>query len=79
MTVDNFEGVAVVPWPDGRLRFYLISDDNASATQRTILRTSRNNGAVSVRRLVTARPILPISVPPPSAGDSSAMAVVVPW
>ena len=37
MTVDNFEGLAAVPANDGRVRFYLISDDNADARQRTIL------------------------------------------
>jgi hypothetical protein len=41
MTVDNFEGLAVVPaapGPDSALRFYLLSDDNApSRTQRTLL------------------------------------------
>lgn len=37
LTVDNFEGVAVVARPDGRWRFYLLSDDNFSATQRTLL------------------------------------------
>ena len=37
MTVDNFEGLAAVPQPDGAIRFYLISDDNASASQRTLL------------------------------------------
>lgn len=37
MTVDNFEGVAAVPRPDGGVRFYLLSDDNAAANQRTLL------------------------------------------
>lgn len=37
MTVDNFEGLAAVPRTDGRVRFYLLSDDNASASQRTFL------------------------------------------
>ena len=37
LTVDNFEGVAAVPRPDGGVRFYLLSDDNAQATQRTLL------------------------------------------
>jgi hypothetical protein len=36
-TVDNFEGLAAVPRADGGFRFYLLSDDNASATQRTLL------------------------------------------
>jgi hypothetical protein len=35
--VDNFEGVAAVPGPDGSIRFYLISDDNFSAGQKTLL------------------------------------------
>lgn len=37
LTIDNFEGVAGVPGPDGGIRFYLLSDDNASASQRTLL------------------------------------------
>ena len=37
LTVDNFEGVAVVRSPNGGLRLYLISDDNFSAKQRTLL------------------------------------------
>jgi hypothetical protein len=37
LTVDNFEGVAAVPDGAGRLRFYLISDDNFSSSQRTLL------------------------------------------
>lgn len=37
MTVDNFEGVASVPGAGGTRRFYLLSDDNARSTQRTLL------------------------------------------
>lgn len=37
LTVDNFEGLAAVPRPDGRVRFYLLSDDNFSGLQRTLL------------------------------------------
>ena len=37
LTVDNFEGVAWTPGPHGGYRFYLISDDNSRATQRTLL------------------------------------------
>jgi hypothetical protein len=37
MTVDNFEGVMSVPGANGRRRFYLLSDDNNSASQRTLL------------------------------------------
>jgi hypothetical protein len=37
-TVDNFEGLAAVPRPSGgAIRFYLLSDDNFSAAQRTLL------------------------------------------
>lgn len=34
---DNFEGVAVVARPDGDWRIYLLSDDNFSPTQRTLM------------------------------------------
>lgn len=37
LTVDNFEGLAAVPQADGRIRLYLISDDNFSPQQRTLL------------------------------------------
>lgn len=37
MTVDNFEGLAAVTQTDGGVRFYLISDDNGLASQRTLL------------------------------------------
>ena len=37
LTVDNFEGIAVVPRPANGIRLYLISDDNGSTTQRTYL------------------------------------------
>jgi hypothetical protein len=37
LTVDNFEGLAAVRRPGGATRFYLLSDDNASAGQRTLL------------------------------------------
>lgn len=43
LTVDNLEGLAVVPGPGGAVRFYLISDDNFGAyggkptDQRTLL------------------------------------------
>jgi hypothetical protein len=36
-TVDNFEGVAAAPRADGSIRFYVISDDNFSPLQRTLL------------------------------------------
>lgn len=35
--VDNFEGLAALPRPDGSVRFYILSDDNFSAIQRTLL------------------------------------------
>jgi hypothetical protein len=37
LEVDNFEGLAVVPRKDGGVRIYIISDDNFSPTQRTLL------------------------------------------
>ena len=37
LTVDNYEGLATVTRPNGGFRFYLISDDNASSAQRTLL------------------------------------------
>ncbi len=35
--IDNFEGIAVKELPDGRVRLYVISDDNFSPGQRTLL------------------------------------------
>jgi hypothetical protein len=37
MAVDNFEGIATQDLGDGRVRLYLISDDNFSTGQRTLL------------------------------------------
>jgi len=37
LTVDNLEGLAAVPRRDGSIRFYLLSDDNFSKLQRTLL------------------------------------------
>lgn len=37
LTVDNFEGVDFVPRPEGGYRVYILSDDNFSANQRTLL------------------------------------------
>jgi hypothetical protein len=37
MPVDNFEGVAAVRMPDGATRLYIVSDDNFSERQRTLL------------------------------------------
>lgn len=37
LSVDNFEGLGAVSEPDGAIRFYLISDDNFSRSQRTLL------------------------------------------
>ena len=36
-TVDNLEGVAALPHKDGRVRLYLVSDDNFGSNQRTLL------------------------------------------
>ena len=35
--IDNFEGIAAKELPDGRVRLYVISDDNFSLSQRTLL------------------------------------------
>lgn len=37
LTVDNFEGLAASRSPGGRVRLYLLSDDNYSAMQQTLL------------------------------------------
>jgi len=37
LTADNFEGLAALPRPGGSVRFYLISDDNFSSLERTLL------------------------------------------
>lgn len=37
LTVDNLEGLAAMPRRDGGVRFYLLSDDNFSKLQRTLL------------------------------------------
>lgn len=37
LAVDNFEGVAAVRTPEGGVRLYIVSDDNFSARQRTLL------------------------------------------
>jgi hypothetical protein len=37
LTIDNFEGIAAKQLSDGTVRLYVISDDNFSASQRTLL------------------------------------------
>jgi hypothetical protein len=37
LSADNFEGLAALPAADGRVRFYLVSDDNFAPNQRTLL------------------------------------------
>jgi hypothetical protein len=37
LTIDNFEGIAAQQLPDGRVRLFIVSDDNFSANQRTLL------------------------------------------
>jgi hypothetical protein len=37
LTTDNFEGLALAPAPEGGWRVYLLSDDNYSPVQRTLL------------------------------------------
>lgn len=44
MNIDNFEGIDVRPGPDGVPYVYLISDDNFSDDQRTLLMMFKLNG-----------------------------------
>ena len=37
VTIDNFEGIAARRMPDGRVRLYVVADNNFSASQRTLL------------------------------------------
>jgi hypothetical protein len=37
LNVDNFEGISAIPGPDGTARLYIISDDNYTFLQRTLL------------------------------------------
>jgi hypothetical protein len=37
INIDNFEGIAATEMPDGRIRLYIVSDNNFSASQRTLL------------------------------------------
>ncbi len=37
VTIDNFEGIAARALPDGRVRLYVVSDDNFLPRQRTLL------------------------------------------
>lgn len=37
LTIDNFEGIAARRLPDGRVRLFVVSDDNFSESQRTLL------------------------------------------
>lgn len=37
LPVDNFEGMAIAPRPDGKLAVWLISDANSAVSQRTLL------------------------------------------
>lgn len=37
LTIDNYEGIAARQMPDGRTRLFIVSDDNFSASQRTLL------------------------------------------
>lgn len=37
VTIDNYEGIAAMQLPDGRVRLFIVSDDNFSKSQRTLL------------------------------------------
>lgn len=39
LTIDNFEGLAARRMPDGRIRLHVLSDNNYSGSQRTLLMT----------------------------------------
>lgn len=41
MNIDNFEGIAQQPLPDGSIRILILSDDNFNPLQRTLLLTFR--------------------------------------
>lgn len=44
LTVDNFEGIAVLDRPDGERRLFIVADDNFSDRQRTLLFAFRIRG-----------------------------------
>jgi hypothetical protein len=37
LTIDNFEGLAAKKLADGTVRLFVVSDDNYSSAQRTLL------------------------------------------
>lgn len=37
LTIDNYEGIAAKQMPDGRVRLFIVSDDNFASNQRTLL------------------------------------------
>lgn len=37
LTIDNYEGIAAKQMPDGKVRLFIVSDDNFSTSQRTLL------------------------------------------
>ena len=67
LPIDNFEGIAAVRMPDGATRIYIVSDDNFSARQRTLLYAfdvSSDAAALSFRsapRAIRPRPRGPSS------------------
>jgi hypothetical protein len=54
--LDNYEGLAVVPREDGALMLWLISDDNAMATQRTLLLKLRWDWKVGTQKSARIAP-----------------------
>jgi hypothetical protein len=48
-TIDNMEGIAAVERAGGKIRFYLLADDNFSAQQRTLLLACDWNPALTAR------------------------------
>ena len=70
LPVDNYEGLAVTATADGRLRLYVISDDNFRKRQRTLLLTfdlddeAKQKGA-GTQRLLELQTRKPEAVTPP--------------
>jgi hypothetical protein len=76
LTLDNFEGLAAVPGNDGAVRIYMISDDNFSDSQKTILLAFdwRPQAAIAPPPETVAAlppsvepPAEPVAAPPPPA------------
>jgi hypothetical protein len=56
LTLDNFEAVSAVPTPDGKIRLFIISDNNFSANQRTLLYAFEWTPPASVAAAIAPEP-----------------------